>query len=305
MKTMRTFAIAGVVAAGLFAGACGDDDEHVGDDTQETLYDRLGGEPGIRAVVDDFVARVDADEKINGYFRNTSVDGTRLVRCLVKQIGHATGGPQEYPDPAAGCRSMADAHAGLGISTNDFNDLVAHLVGALEDADVAAADIEAITEVLDGYRGDIIEDVANDATVYQRVGRKPAIAAVVTDFEARVVADGRVNGFFAGVTDITRLHQCLTRQVCGIDGPCRYGEEVDAEFAPLAGQFPCRAMATAHFGLQDTGGSPILIEDFNAIAENLVMALTAAGVPQGDIDAIVGAIAPLCPQIVAGGTGCP
>jgi hypothetical protein len=128
---------------------------------------------------------------------------------------------------------------------------------------------------------------------------------VVTDFEARVTADARVNGFFAGVTDITRLHQCLTRQICAIDGPCRYGEEVAAEFAPLTGQFPCRPMAAAHFGLQDPGGGPILIEDFNAIAENLTMALSAAGVPQSDIDAILGAIAPLCSQIVAGGTGCP
>ena len=58
----------------------------------------------------------------------------------------------------------------------------------------------------------------------------------------------------------------------------------------------------------DWGGalaqSPILIEDFNAIAENLITELAAAGVTPGDIDAIIGAIAPLCPQIVANGTGC-
>lgn len=299
MKTMRMFVIAAVVALGLFA--CGDD----ADPPDETLYERLGGEAGIEAVVEDFLARVDGDEKINGYFRNTSVDGGRLERCLVKQIGNATGGPQAYPDPAAGCRSMAEAHAGLGISTVDFNDLVAHLVDALEDAGVAAADIETITGVLDGVRGDVVEDVDSNATVYQRVGRKAAIATVVTDFEALVVADDRVNGFFAGVTDITRLHQCLTRQICAIDGPCKYGEEVDAEFAPLTGQFPCRAMGPSHFGLQDTAGSPILIEDFNAIAENQVLALTAAGVAPADIDAIVGALGALCPEIVANGTGCP
>ena len=303
MRTMRTFAFAfAILAAGVIG--CGGRDEAVpGGDAAGSLYDRLGGESGIHYVVLDFVRRAGEDEKINGYFRNTSVDEDRLVHCLVLQLGAATGGPQTYP--ADGCRTMAAAHAGLGISTADFNDLLVHLVDALEVAQVSDEDVATITAVLEPMRDDIVEDEGNDATVYQRVGRKPAIAAVVTDFEARVVADDRVNGFFAGVTDITRLHQCLTRMVCGIDGPCRYGEEVPAEFAPLTGQGVCRGMAASHFGLQDDTGSPILIEDFNAIAENLVAALTAAGVATADIDAIVGAIAPLCPEIVAGGTGCP
>ncbi|MCB9563029.1 MAG: group 1 truncated hemoglobin [Kofleriaceae bacterium] len=268
-----------------------------------SLYDRLGGHAGLREVVVDFVGRLGADPKINGYFLNRSVDTDHLVTCLVAQLGAATGGPEVYPDPALGCRDMATAHQGLGISTQDFDDLLGHLVDALTAAGAAPADIATIAAVLQPMADDVVEDPGNDATVYQRVGRKPAIAAVVTDFEARVAADDRVNGFFATVTDFTRLHACLTRQVCGIDGPCRYGEEEAAEFAPLVNQAPCRSMAETHVGLM-SGASVITIDDFNAIAENLVAALTAAGVATGDIDAIVGAIAPLCDQIVAGGVGC-
>ncbi len=36
--------------------------------TDKPLYDRLGGKPAITAVVDDFVGRVAADNRINGKF---------------------------------------------------------------------------------------------------------------------------------------------------------------------------------------------------------------------------------------------
>ncbi len=93
--------------------------------------------------------------------------------------------------------------------------------------------------------------------------------------------------------------------MCGIDGPCKYGEEMPEEFGDLQGQFPCRSMAPSHFGLLDDNANPITIDDFNAIAANLITALDDAGVTMTDRNAIIGAIAPLCPQIVADGTGCP
>lgn len=303
---MRRFAA--LILLGLLTPAGCGNDENQPDAGSASLYNRLGQEAGIRAVVVDFVARISADEKINGYFLNASVDGDRLVGCLVKQLGNATGGPQVYPDPAGtagGCRGMAASHQDLHISTVDFNDLVGHLVTALTAAGVAAADIEAITDVLAPLAADIVEDPDNNGTVYQRVGRKPAIATLATNFENRVVADARVNGFFASLTSTTRLHNCLTRQVCGIDGPCKYGEEVPAEFPGLDNQFPCRNMTATHFGLYDESAGPITIEDFNAIVEDLVTELTAAGVAADDIAAIGGALAPLCSEIVAGGTGCP
>lgn len=300
--------LAAIVSLGLVALAGCGDDEMKPDSGPALLYDRLGQAAGIRDVVEDFVERVSADDKINGYFLNASVDGDRLIGCLVKQLGNATGGPEVYPDPAGttgGCRGMEAAHEGMGISTVDFNDLVAHLVAALTAADVAPADIETITEVLAPLSADIIEDPDNNLTVYQRVGRKPAIATVVTNFENRVIADARVNGFFASLTSTTRLHNCLTRQVCSIDGPCKYGEEVPAEFPGLDAQFPCRGMTPTHLGLFDENAGPITIDDFNAIVENLVTELTAAGVASTDIAAIGGALGPLCPMIVANGTGCP
>jgi hemoglobin len=51
---------------------------------QKSLYDRLGGQPAITAVVDDFVGNVAADNRINGFFAKTDIP--RLKRLLVEQI---------------------------------------------------------------------------------------------------------------------------------------------------------------------------------------------------------------------------
>jgi len=58
---------------------------------ERTLYERLGGPDAIVAVVDDFVANVAADQRINGFFAKTDIP--RLKRLLVEQICAGTGGP--------------------------------------------------------------------------------------------------------------------------------------------------------------------------------------------------------------------
>jgi len=57
----------------------------------KSLYDRLGEKPAITAVVEDFVARVAADSRINGKFANANIP--RLKSMLVDQICQASGGP--------------------------------------------------------------------------------------------------------------------------------------------------------------------------------------------------------------------
>jgi hemoglobin len=87
---------------------------------QKSLYERLGGKDAITAVVDDFVANVAADKRINGYFAKTNIPN--LKRNLVDQICSATGGPCTYTG-----RDMKTAHKGMGISDADFNALVEDL----------------------------------------------------------------------------------------------------------------------------------------------------------------------------------
>ena len=87
---------------------------------QKSLYDRLGGQPAIVAVVDDFVGNVAADNRINGFFAKTDIP--RLKRLLVEQICAGTGGPCTYTG-----RSMPEAHRGMKITDAQFGALVEDL----------------------------------------------------------------------------------------------------------------------------------------------------------------------------------
>jgi len=92
---------------------------------QKSLYDRLGGQPAITAVVDDFVANVAADSRINGFFAKTDIP--RLKRLLVEQICAGTGGPCTYTG-----RSMPEAHKGMHITDAQFGALVEDLKKSLD-----------------------------------------------------------------------------------------------------------------------------------------------------------------------------
>lgn len=106
--------------------------------------------------------------------------------------------------------------------------------------------------------------------LYERLGGKPAITAVVDDFVGNVAADKRINGFFAK-TNIARLKQRLVEQICqGSGGPCKYKG---------------RSMKDAHRGMGVSGAH------FGALVEDLKLSLDKFAVPareQGELLAILG-----------------
>ncbi len=114
------------------------------------LYDRLGGKPAITAVVDQFVANVAADNRINGRFATTDIP--RLKGHLVDQICAATGGPCTYKG-----RDMKATHAGMKISNADFSALVEDLVKALDAYNVPVQEKNELLGLLGPMKSDIVE----------------------------------------------------------------------------------------------------------------------------------------------------
>src|SRR5262245_63540215 len=59
-------------------------------------------------------------------------------------------------------------------------------------------------------------------TLYERLGGRPAITAVVDDFVGNVARDRRINRFFANA-NAPRLKRLLVQQICQASGgPCVY-----------------------------------------------------------------------------------
>lgn len=121
----------------------------------KSLYQRLGGTKAITAVVDEFVAIVAADKRINKYFGRTAADPARLKTFkthLVNQICEASGGPCKYTG-----KDMKTAHMGMGISGADFNALVEDLVMALDKFKVGKTEKDQLLGTLGPMKTDIVE----------------------------------------------------------------------------------------------------------------------------------------------------
>ncbi|WHZ24467.1 MAG: group 1 truncated hemoglobin [Nitrospira sp.] len=118
--------------------------------TNQALYDRLGGKPAITAVIDDFVARVAADNRINGKFANANIP--RLKSMLIDQICQASGGPCTYTG-----RDMKATHAGMGVSGSEFDALVGDLVATLNKFKVGDREKNELLGALGPMKKDIVE----------------------------------------------------------------------------------------------------------------------------------------------------
>ena len=129
---------------------CSTVDTQAGQPAHKSLYDRLGGKPAITAVIDQFVANVANDTRINERFATTDIP--RLKKNLVDQVCTASGGPCTYTG-----RDMKSTHAGMKITTADFNALVEDLVASLDKFKVPDAEKKELLGILGPMKKDIVE----------------------------------------------------------------------------------------------------------------------------------------------------
>lgn len=125
---------------------------------KKSLYERLGGEPALTAVVDDFVGRAASDPKVDFTRKGAAAEWpatpenvAHLKKMLVQFIAMATGGPQQYTG-----RDMKSAHAGMNITDAEFNALAADLAASLDKFKVPKAEKDELMAIAASTRGDIV-----------------------------------------------------------------------------------------------------------------------------------------------------
>jgi hemoglobin len=123
------------------------------------LFERLGGKPAITAVVDEFVARVAADKRINLRFINTDIPQLKVF--LVDFVCVATGGPCKYEG-----RDMHGAHAGMQLVDEEFAALVEDLAGAMGALKVGKREQNEIVAALGPLKPQIVEPPAAEARAH-------------------------------------------------------------------------------------------------------------------------------------------
>ncbi|HVK84875.1 MAG TPA: group 1 truncated hemoglobin [Kofleriaceae bacterium] len=125
-------------------------------------------------------------------------------------------------------------------------------------------------------------EAAGDTTatakpLYDRLGGKEGITAVVKDLIANVGADARINTMFAN-SDLAALETKLIDQICEASGgPCKYTG---------------KTMKETHAGMGVTEAH------FNALVEDLVKSLDKIGVKDPEKSELLGALGGMKGDIV-------
>jgi hemoglobin len=136
-----------------------------------SLFDRLGGEKGLTAIVEDFTPRAMEDPRVNwqregldkgGLFtRRTSApqwqatpeNVARMKKHMVQFLSLATGGPAKYDGKA-----MKTAHAGMKISNPEFDAVVGDLKASLDKLRIPNKEQKELLAIVESTRPEIVTE---------------------------------------------------------------------------------------------------------------------------------------------------
>jgi len=126
-----------------------------GNDSQPSLYERLGGSYAIAMVVDDFIERLLVNDQINA---NPAVKASRdrvpkagLKFMVTLMVSEVTGGPERYTG-----RNMKDAHAHLNISASEWDVMVAEFKKSLAKFNVPQKEQDELLSIVSTTKADIV-----------------------------------------------------------------------------------------------------------------------------------------------------
>lgn len=106
-----------------------------------TIYERVGGFASVRRVVSAFYDRALESELIAHHFEQ--IEMPRLIDHQTRFISFLMGGPASYTD-----EHIEHVHAKLGITLEEFDEMVELLTETLEDFDFGSEDVARIGQEL-------------------------------------------------------------------------------------------------------------------------------------------------------------
>lgn len=133
-----------------------------------SLFDRLGGEQGIAAIVDDFTPRVLQDPRVNwqrkgvkqgGIFRRdrtvawnpTPENVAILKKHLIQFLALATGGPAEYDGS-----EMKSVHASMRIGNPEFDAAIGDIKASLDKLQIPNKEQKELLAIIESTRPQIV-----------------------------------------------------------------------------------------------------------------------------------------------------
>jgi len=121
--------------------------------TPRNLYERLGGQDGIEALVDALLVNIGADSRVKHYFNN--LDQVRFKTNNVAFLCEKTGGPCTYTGG-----EIKRVHKSLQVPSEDFDAMMEDIGKTLDEKGVAEADKKELIDLMASYKADIVSSVS-------------------------------------------------------------------------------------------------------------------------------------------------
>lgn len=132
----------------------------------DPLYNRLGGEQGMRNIVNDLTDRVMLDPRVNFMRAGTPVgqqlsaqDVDRFKAGMTAFLTEISGGPRHYSGP-----DMRTAHRGMRITEAEFQAFKENLRAALANQHVTWPSSQDLLNLVENYRAQIVEPAARSGS---------------------------------------------------------------------------------------------------------------------------------------------
>ena len=138
---------------------------------KRTLFERLGGEQGVTAIIDDFTARALEDPRVNwdrtsvkrggllrreestALWKATPENVATLKKHLVQFIALATGGPPKYEG-----KDITAAHAGMRIGNPEFDAVIGDLKASLDKLQIPTKEQKELLAIIESTRPQIVTE---------------------------------------------------------------------------------------------------------------------------------------------------
>ncbi len=115
----------------------------------ESDYERIGGAPAVRTVVDRFNQLILADDQLARVFEGS--DMAQLKRRQALLISQVLGGPADYDG-----RELGQARPGRKIARDDYRKVVSYLVQTMVEVGALPAIIMRVSEALAAREQDFV-----------------------------------------------------------------------------------------------------------------------------------------------------
>jgi hemoglobin len=118
----------------------------------QTLYERIGGQPTIKTLINAFYKRVFTDPILGPFFVHTSLE--KLTRMQEQFFSIALDGPEPNGDI-----SLQVAHQGRKINLHHMTRFSEHLLSTLNEVGVDEIDATDVVTRIASYSVEILDDM--------------------------------------------------------------------------------------------------------------------------------------------------